>query len=597
MTLPFERYLNIRWAANGSLREDESRLAFRTDITGTAQLWTLDDSMGWPKQLTFFEDRLMFASYNPTQPVIAFGKDKGGDERQRIYLIDDDGGLADEFSEADAKHMWGGWSHDGDMAAWAHCGRNGRDFDLFVRGLDGGSETCVLEREGYNYVTGWMPDDDGLIVARASSNVDNDLWHLDLDTGDLEHLTPHDGDALYGSPTPLPDGSGMYLLSNEGRDFTNLAFYDFDDGELEFAEEHDWNRESLALSDDGRFLVTVTNEEGYSVVDVWDLEDDETRRIESLGRPISGGAQFAQDSSTFTISVSAADDTTDVWSVDAETGESTRWTTSSTAGIPRSSLVGPELVHYESFDGLEVPAFYYRRGDIDEPHPVIIDIHGGPESQHRPSLRASTQYFVERGFAVLAPNVRGSAGYGQSYLELDDVRKRMDSVADIKAAHEWLVEEGGADADRIGLIGGSYGGFMVLSSMVTYPDLWAAGVDVVGIANFVSFLENTSDYRRHLRESEYGSLEDDREFLENISPLNHVDEISAPLMVVHGENDPRVPVGEARQIVEAVEAQGLPVKSLIYEDEGHGLSKRENRLDAYTQIGEFFEEHLADRDS
>jgi len=590
--LPFERYLNIRWAGGGSLRRDENRLAFRTDITGTAQLWTLDGPLEWPEQLTFFEDRLMFGSYHPERPVIAFGKDEGGDERQRIYLVDDDGGEAEEFSSADAKHLWGGWSRDGTLAAWAHNGRNGRDFDIFVRALDGGDERCVLERDGYNYVSAWLPGDDALVVGRAASNIDNDLWRLDLDSGDLRHLTEHDGEAFYASPAPLPDGSGMYLLSDEGRDFTNLAFYDFEADELEFVEEYDWNREEVTVSDDGRWMVLVSNEAGYSVVDVYDRREETERRVEALEDSIAGGIRFARDSSTFALTVSAADDTTDVWTTDAATGGTTRWTRSSTAGIPRNSLVEPELVHFESFDGLRVPGFYYRRESLESPHPVVVDIHGGPESQYRPSLRAKTQYLVDRGFAVFAPNVRGSSGYGREYLDLDNVRRRMDSVEDIRAAREWLVDEGGADPDRIGLIGGSYGGFMVLSSMVTYPELWAAGVDIVGIANFVTFLENTSDYRRHLRESEYGSLEEDREFLEEISPLNHVDKISAPLFVVHGENDPRVPVEEGRQIVEAVREQGLPVRSLVYEDEGHGLSKRENRIDAYTNIGEFFEEHL-----
>ena len=599
MTIPFSHYLNIRSASSPSLRGDGGRLAFLTDVTGTAQLWTLDDPMGWPRQRTFFEDRLMFASYHPERDLIAFGKDEGGDERQRIHVVEGSGGPSRQISPTDAKHLWGGWSPDGSTCAWAHNGRNGRDFDLYLYDLDADEEERILEVPGFNYVAEWMPSSDGLIVGRAASNVDNDLWHLDLESGDRTHLTPHEGDARYQNPVVLPDESGCFLLSNEDRDVTNLARYDFESEELTFVDDHDWNREGLALSDDGRWLVVVTNEEGYSTVEIRDRETDERRQLDELGHGVVGGFQggvhFQPDASTLVLPVSPADDTTDAYTVDAATGDVTRWTESSTAGVPRESLIEPELVSYESFDDLEIPAFYYRppehRGG-DDGMPVIVDIHGGPEAQYRPQLRPTTQYYLQRGFAVFAPNVRGSAGYGQHYMSLDDVRNRMDSVADIRAARDWLVEEGGADPDRIGLIGGSYGGFMVLSSMVTYPDLWAAGVDVVGVASFVTFLENTSDYRRHLREAEYGSLDEDREFLEEISPINHVDEIAAPLMVIHGENDPRVPVGEARQIVEAVREQGLPVESLIYEDEGHGLAKRKNRLDAYPQVAEFFEEHL-----
>ncbi len=594
MTVPFEHYLNIRQAASPSLRGDGGRLAFLTDITGTAQLWTLDGPMQWPEQLTFFDDRLMFASYHPERDRVAFGKDEGGDERQLIYWVDGDGGPAERLSPTDAKHLWGGWSPDGMMCAWAHNGRNGRDFDIYVYDLESDEERRILEVDGFNYVAEWMPQSEGLVVGRAASNVDNHLWHVDLESGDRTHLTPHDGDAIYQQPTPLPDGSGLYLLSNEDRDVTNLARYDFEDEQLEFVDDHDWNREELALSDDGRWLVVVTNEEGYSTTEIRDRENGETQHLGELDEAIVGGVQFQSDTSNLALTVSAADDTTDVYTVDASSGEMTRWTRSSTAGVPRESLIQPDLVSYESVDDLEIPAFYYRPLDAEDEDdlPVIVDIHGGPESQHRPTLRATTQYYLQQGFAVFAPNVRGSAGYGQAYMELDDVHNRMDSVADIRAGRDWLVEEGGADPDRIGLIGASYGGFMVLSSMVTYPDLWAAGVDIVGIASFVTFLENTSEYRRHLREAEYGSLDEDREFLEEISPLNHVEDIAAPLMVIHGENDPRVPVGEARQVVEAVREQGLPVESLIYEDEGHGLAKRTNRLDAYPQVADFFEKHL-----
>lgn len=588
---PFERYLNIRSAYSGSLRHDGRRLAFLTDITGTAQLWAVDQPFGWPEQLTFYDDRLMFAAYSPTGHEIAFGKDVGGNEEQLIFLISDVGGLSERLSPQDAKHLWGSWSHDGRKLAWSHNARNGRDFDVYIFDLDTRAERLVLQSAGYNYVAGWMPDDSQLIVGRFDTNVENNLWLLDCDTGERTLLTPHADAALYLSPRPLPDGSGIFMLSNQERDFINLARYDFATDELRFIDDHSWNREELELSEVGRWLVLLTNEEGYSVVEVRDLQTGHRYQIDSLPRGVATDVRFAGDSPHFTLTVTAPDDSTDVWSVDARTGEIARWTRSSMAGIPRESLGEPGLIHYKSFDGLEIPAFYYQPA-ADGPHPVVIDIHGGPEGQRRPNFSAVTQYLVSRGFAVFAPNVRGSSGYGKRYLALDDVRKRMDSVADIRAGYEWLVDRGNAHPDKIALYGGSYGGFMVLSALVTYLDLWAAGVDIVGIADFVTFLENTSDYRRHLRESEYGSLEHDREFLRRISPLTHIDNINAPLMVIHGANDPRVPVSEAEQIIEAVRAKGLPVEALIYEDEGHGLAKLQNRLDAYPKMAEFLKQHV-----
>ena len=252
-----------------------------------------------------------------------------------------------------------------------------------------------------------------------------------------------------------------------------------------------------------------------------------------------------------------------------------------------------ELCHYTSFDGLTVPYWYYRApGQHSGPRPVLIDIHGGPEGQERPMFTALTEYLVSQGISIVAPNVRGSVGYGKTYTHLDDVEKRLDSVHDIDALVAHLVETGIADRDRIAVMGASYGGFMTLSCVARYPKLWAAGVDVVGMTNLVTFLENTSEYRRAHRESEYGTLAHDRQTLFDVSPIAKVDDICAPLMVIHGANDPRVPVTEAELIVENVRSRGVEVQYLRYEDEGHGLAKRKNQLDCYPQVVAFLKKHL-----
>jgi dipeptidyl aminopeptidase/acylaminoacyl peptidase len=282
----------------------------------------------------------------------------------------------------------------------------------------------------------------------------------------------------------------------------------------------------------------------------------------------------------------------DVWLLDLEVNTVQRLTQSSLAGLDPEGFVEPSIVRFRSFDGLEVPAFLYQPRRGSRPFPTIVSVHGGPESQERPSFAAVYQYFVARGYAVLAPNVRGSTGYGRRYTHLDDVRLRMDSVADLRSAWQWLVDSGVAHPRRIAIMGGSYGGFMVLAALTQQPELWAAGVDIVGIANFVTFLENTGPYRRALREVEYGSLERDADFLRSISPIHAVDRINAPLMVVHGANDPRVPVGEAEQIVASLRARAAPVEYLRFEDEGHGVVRLENRLVAYPAIAAFLDRTL-----
>jgi dipeptidyl aminopeptidase/acylaminoacyl peptidase len=302
---------------------------------------------------------------------------------------------------------------------------------------------------------------------------------------------------------------------------------------------------------------------------------------------------FSADASRLAFSYTSATRTLDIHVWDLETDRVRPVTRSSHGGLPLPDFIAPQLVRYATFDDRAIPAWFYRPPDNGQsPSPAIILVHGGPEAQYRPYFHFFIQYALQRGYSVLAPNVRGSTGYGKAYSHLDDVERRMDAVADLAHAAYWLQQQPDIDGDRLVVYGGSYGGFMVLAALTTYPDLWAAGIDVVGISNFVTFLEHTSDYRRAHREAEYGSLDHDRELLENISPIHHVDQISAPMMVIHGANDPRVPLGEAEQLVEALQARDVPVRFLVFQDEGHGLVKLENKRVAYPAIIDFLDTHL-----
>ncbi|MDY6765645.1 MAG: S9 family peptidase, partial [Halobacteria archaeon] len=361
-------------------------------------------------------------------------------------------------------------------------------------------------------------------------------------------------------------------------------------------EGGDWNVSGVGVDKDTGRLAYVRNVDGYSELNLGELESENTIKefpTPDLPKGVLGGFSFGPDAERFAVTITSDTQNSNVYIVETETGEAERWTDASTAGIPRDSFIESRIIHYKTFDDREIPAFFSvpENAKKDET-PVIVDIHGGPESQRRPSFNPVKQYFLNNGYAVFEPNVRGSTGYGKEYTHLDDVRKRMDSVADIKEGVEWLHEQDIVDPDRVVAYGGSYGGFMVLASLTEYPDLWAAGVDRVGIANFVTFLENTGEWRRELREAEYGSLDDDREFLEEISPINNIEKIKAPLLVLHGENDPRVPVGEAEQIVEKARKQGVPVEKLIFPDEGHGFSKLDNRIEAYRKVVDFLNEHV-----
>ena len=596
MPYEFARYLKIQAAYGATWSPDGRRVAFLTDITGVPQAWEVPSgSPGWPEQLTFHEERVSGVRYSPKENRLIYSMDVGGNERSQIFLLEGSAGEERDLTQApDAIHYFGGFAPDGERIAYTATRRNGTDFDVFLQdvGPAGGKPEMVWETTGYHTIADWAPDGSYLIVSRHHSNLNNDLYRLDLSSGETTLLTPHEGDARFLRARVTPDGTGIFLATDRDGDFVRLGRLDLPTLEIENLTPDDWDVEEIELSVNGRWLAVSRNVEGYSDFMIF---SGRGRRVPGPEMPsgILGGFEYSPDGSRLAFTLTGPDRNPDVWVVDLPDGEPKRLTRSSTAGIPPSTFRRPEVVRYPSFDGRGIPALFYEPGEasIADNAPVIVNVHGGPESQSRPLFAPVTQYFLGRGYAVFAPNVRGSTGYGKAYTHLDDVELRMDSVRDLAYAVHWLRERG---HEKIAVMGGSYGGFMVLAALTEYPDLWTAGVDIVGIANLVTFLENTGSYRRALREPEYGSLERDREFLESVSPIHKAEEIAAPLMVIHGKNDPRVPVGEAEQIVEKVRKNGGVVEYLLYEDEGHGLAKLKNRLDAYPKIAAFLDRHLAD---
>ena len=588
MAYEFARYLKVRGAWGASWSPDGLRVSFLTEITGVPQVWEVaSEAQGpsWPEQLTFYEERISGALYSPTENRLLFGMDVGGNERSQLFLLQD-GQVRDLTNAPDAIHYPGGFSPDGKRIAYTATRRNGTDFDIFVQELPEGEPETVWEVSGYYTVADWAPDGRALIVSRHHSNVNNDLYRLNLETGEATLLTGHEGDARFSSANVTPDGGSLYLATDRDGEFLRLARLDLATLALEYLTPDDRDVEGVELSRDGRYLVASRNVDGYSEVLLF---NGRGRRMPDPRIPegIVGGFEFSPDSGRLAFTLTAPERNPDVWVVDLPDGDARHLTRSSTAGIPPRSFRRPRVVRYTSFDGRRIPALFYERGAEDAP--VIVNVHGGPESQARPAFAPVTQYLLGRGYAVFFPNVRGSTGYGKVYTHLDDVGLRMDSVEDLAYAAYWLRERGHG---RIAVMGGSYGGFMVLAALTEYPELWTAGVDIVGIANLVTFLQNTGSYRRSLREQEYGSLERDHDLLKFISPIHKAEKIAAPLMVIHGKNDPRVPVGEAEQIVERVRGNGGTVEYILYEDEGHGLAKLKNRLDAYPKIAAFLDRHV-----
>jgi dipeptidyl aminopeptidase/acylaminoacyl peptidase len=594
------QYLMIRGNSDGSFVADGEAVLFTNSTTGVKQLWRMDAEGGWPHQLTFFEEGIDYYDAHPSEDLVVLSADSGGNERTQLYLCDTWGRNLRRITDDDGViYRYGGFSRDGAELVYESNERDERYFDVYVYDIRTGERELILESDDYNSSVGFSPDGRYVAVIRLHDSHDYDLYLVDTENdNELIIATPHDGDAEYGIPRWLPDSSGFYFSSNEDNEFVELAYYDVASGERRWAERPGWDLEDYFVSWGGRYLVYELNVEGYDELVIKDLATGETVNPPEMRIGQFSTVSMTTDEKRMLFTHNGPDHPVDlfVWDVGSKE-EPKRITYASLAGIPEETLLSPELVHYETFDGLQIPAYVYipRSSDEIEGAPVVVLAHGGPESQYQAWFDSMAQYFLDQGYAYVVPNARGSTGYGKRYSRLDDRFNRLDNVRDFEYLARWLAGQPWADPDRLIIVGTSYGGYSVMACLTEQPDLWAAGVEICGISNLVTFLENTGPWRRPLRESEYGYLDTDREFLEKISPANNARRIKAPLVVIQGANDPRVPEEEAEQIVAAARENGIPVLYLLYEDEGHGLSKLENRLDAWPKVIEFLNETLEER--
>ena len=562
----------------------EGALLYLSNAPGSNQLFCDGE------QLTDFDEPVSGGLALPDGRIVV-ALDSGGNERHQLYLLA--GGELEPLSvDPDVMHIAPTPNAAGTAVAYGSNARNGRDFDVVVRELDGETRT-VAEIGGYCAPLSFSPDGTKLLVTRYTDRSgDNDLHLVDLATGGVELLTPHDDEAYFGDIVWRPDSRSFLFATSCGRDLQAIARYDLDARTWAVVHEDAWDLRCLGdLA--GQHLLVEVNEDGFSRLELRDPETLALRTVVPLpGRGVVEPefVAFSRDGRQLAFQFTSAREPGDAWIFDTVTGETTRATRSADEALV-AELPEPELHRFTSFDGESVSVYLYVPEQANAP--VIVNIHGGPEGQARPGWGAVIAYWVSSGFAVAVPNVRGSTGYGKRYEHLDDVEKRLDSVRDLVSLQEWLATVDGVDASRVALAGGSYGGYMTLAGLAFHPGRFAAGVDIVGMSSLVTFLENTSAWRRAFREREYGSLERDRELLESLSPINRSDDIDAPLLIVHGANDPRVPLSEAVQLHDALTARGVECELLVYDDEGHGLQKLKNRLDAYPRIAAFLERVLA----
>lgn len=587
------RYLSIKSCYSPVFFNEDSSLAFISDLTGVPLIWAVDIGKNdWPYQLTFGEDRVSLLKPSNSGKMLAYSSDLGGNERFQISTLMQGGRVHRRLtSELDVIHNLGCWSHDDRYIAYTSNERDRRFYDLYIIDVENAARSLILTQDGNNYALDWSGDGKTLLCLRAEAPFNQNLYLVNVSNGEVTELLPHEESAVF-SPAQFDKNDGaIYLVTDLDRDKPQLARLRPGSHELEFLTDFDSEVEDIALSNDGSKVCLSVNRDGYS--ELWIME---TKSLEKrqLNPPSGVLGSFAWSSSgeELAFTVSGSKFNPDIWVYRLDANTFTRVTHSSTAGVNPDSLVEPELIRTSAFDGTVIPSFVYRPKGKVGPSPTVFYIHGGPESQFRPSFNQLVQFMVSQGLTVVAPNFRGSTGYGRKFTHLDDVYNRMDTVKDVLAVTEHTKKLGISDPKRIALYGGSYGGFMVLACMYQSPDTWTAGVDVVGIANFVTFLKNTGPWRRKLRIAEYGDPERDAEFLTSISPVTNAHKIKAPLFVIHGKNDPRVPLNETEQIVNTLKGQNKEVHFMVFDDEGHGLVKLKNRIQGYAASMTFLIQHL-----
>jgi dipeptidyl aminopeptidase/acylaminoacyl peptidase len=589
-----ETFLQIGSIGTPEISEDGRRVFFVANMSGVSQLYRITDD-GWPYQLTVYPDGVDFYALAPDGMSAVVGASVGGDEQSQLIWIDGTTGRPRQLTEKpDVQYGSVSYDTNGEGLFYRSNEANGRDFHVYHRNLTTGVTRPVFVGEGYHVPSVQSHSGRWLVVEWYESNMNSTLHLVDLEGGNkTRELTPHKDPAIYSAGGFSTDDVHLYIFTDDNDDGVLApVVMNLESGKISspFPKSR-WEVEGGGMSPDGRYAGVIYNEEGYGRLHLWDLAVMKELPVPQMDGIVSG-VEFAADGSCV-IAFSSPTKAPNLWTWDWRKPELKQISHTIYAGIDPAMFRDPELVKIKSYDGLEMPAFLYLPPGYTkgEPVPFVIDIHGGPEAQFRPYFIRNFQYMMLNGYGVLAPNVRGSSGYGKDYQSLDNYKLRMNSVKDAGAWARWLIDEGYTTQDMLGVRGGSYGGFMVLACITEFPDLFAAAIDIVGIANFQTFLENTKPYRRALREAEYGPLTDP-DFLASVSPIYKVDRIRTPLLVVHGENDPRVPVGEARQIAEAIATRGGAVDTLIFPDEGHGASKRSNVLLEYRRHVDFFNKYL-----
>jgi len=588
-----------------SFSPDNRSIALVSDLTGVPQVWTVPIEGGWPKLVTPLEDPIISVSWSPDGSLLAFSLAPGGGMNQQAYLVKPEGGEMKLITQGGTDTNWlGPWSPDGSLLAISSNSRARDAMDGCLFDVAKGEMRLVVRNTGIGSFVDLSRDCRSGIFCRVESRGNDNLFLVDLNSGEELLLTPHSGPGDFNLGRFSPDGATIYLITNQDRNLTAFGRVRISGGAagkivgpIEVLRERpDAELASFEISRDGSLAVLVWNLAGKNVLEFMNLDNLMVGFCPPLpGEVVLGVEPTKDDGRILAVAVSGSARPCDIWLVDRMTMQVLQLTNSPHAGIDLDRLVSPTLVNFSAEDGLALTGWLYRPRGSSGKDPVVLSFHGGPESVESPHFDYVYQALLSQGIAVFAPNVRGSAGFGKGFLHMDDGTLRFNAIKDIKACVEYLTKEGLADPSRVGIMGGSYGGYMTMAGLTEYPDLFAAGVDLYGIVNFESFFANTEPWMATISKREYGDPDTEGEMLRSLSPLHRIDRVVAPTLVLHGANDTNVPVIEAEQVVQSLRNRGVQVEYVLFPDEGHGFVKAENRIRSAVAIVSWFTTYLKPR--
>lgn len=597
LTAAVTRMARIGRCGSPSFSPDGETLAVICDMTGTPQVWTVPSSGGWPNLVTTLTDPVGSAEWSPTGDWLALDVAPGGGMNRQVYLVRPDGTQLKRYTPGGKDNNWlGNWTHDGSALMMSSNVRESAAMDAYLLAVPNGKMAMVAKNPGIGNLEDVTHDNKKALVSRMASRGSNDVYLINIDSAKEVNITAHSGPGAF-SGAFSPDGRTVYLATNKDRDleaFGKLSLGPNDEaGPIEvIAARDDAELDGFEINEQGTQAVLIWNVGGKSELAFVDLGTGKTTAGPPLPTELAFSPKYSRDGKQLALVLNGAASPSDVWVLDVDSGQFRQITHSPHAGVDLGSLSRPKLVHFTAHDGLPLTGWLWLPKEWPKPGPVVLSFHGGPEGQELPAFSSTYQALLSQGIAVLAPNVRGSSGFGKKFVNLDNGELRFNAVKDIQSSVEYLVSNKIADPNRVGIMGGSYGGYMVMAGLTTYPNLFKAGADLFGIVNFETFFANTEPWMAAISTVEYGDPKTQSDMLKKLSPIYSLDKVTAATIVLHGANDTNVPVVEAEQVVNTLKQRGVPVKYVLFPDEGHGWRKVPNRIRSTVEITEWFVTYL-----